>query len=70
MKLDQLSTSDPISILLKGPWGFGKTIAAATFAVNGPVFLAYWDKKGQIELLQFFKKHRPEIGRASCRERV
>jgi len=41
---------------MKGPWGFGKTIAAASFALEGPVFLSYWDKKAPIELVQFFKK--------------
>ncbi len=61
MKLTDLSASDYISILLKGPWGFGKTIAAASFAVAGPIHLSYWDKKGPIELVQFFKKHRPEL---------
>ena len=60
-KLSNLTTNDYISILLKGPWGFGKTIAAASFAVEGPVFIAYWDKKGPIELVQFFKKHRPSL---------
>ena len=56
MKLNNLTTSDYISILMKGPWGFGKTIAAASFALEGPVFLSYWDKKAPIELVQFFKK--------------
>jgi len=62
VKLDQLSAShDYMSFLLKGPWGFGKTIAAASFAKLGPVFLSYWDKKGPIELVQFYKKHDPQI---------
>ena len=49
------------SLLLKGPFGFGKTIAACSAAVEGPIFLAYWDKKQPIELLTFFRKHRPEL---------
>lgn len=62
MKLDQLSAQhDYMSFLLKGPWGFGKTIAAASFARLGPVFLSYWDKKGPIELVQYYKKHDPSI---------
>ena len=62
MKLDQLSPShDYMSFLLKGPWGFGKTIAAASFAKLGPIHISYWDKKGPIELLQFFKKHAPDL---------
>ncbi|MET0786429.1 MAG: hypothetical protein ABWY25_06975 [Paenisporosarcina sp.] len=46
---------------MKGPWGFGKTLAALSFAVEGPVYLSYWDKKAPIEALQFFKKHRPDL---------
>lgn len=62
MKLTDLQASyEKISILLKGPWGFGKTVAAASFAVEGPIFIAYWDKKAPVELVQFFKKHRPEL---------
>lgn len=61
MKLDNLSLSDNTSFLFKGPWGFGKTIAAASFAKKGPVFLHYWDKKGPIELVQFFKRHDPQV---------
>lgn len=62
MKLDQLSPShDYMSFLFKGPWGFGKTIAAASFAKLGPIHISYWDKKGPIELLQFFKKYAPHL---------
>lgn len=61
MKLDTLSMDSYTSFLLKGPWGFGKTIAAASFAKSGPVWLSYWDKKGPIELVQFFKRHAPEL---------
>lgn len=61
MKLETLSLDNYTSFLLKGPWGFGKTIAAASFAKMGPVFLSYWDKKGPIELVQFYKRHAPEL---------
>lgn len=61
MKLDQLSLDNYTSFLLKGPWGFGKTIAAASFARLGTVWLSYWDKKGPIELVQFLKVHAPEL---------
>lgn len=61
MKLENLSMDGYTSFLLKGPWGFGKTIAAASFAKLGPVHLSYWDKKGPIELVQFFKRYAPEL---------
>lgn len=63
MKLTNLSIggNDYFSFLLKGPYGFGKTIAAATFARLGPVHISYWDKKAPIELVQFFKQHAPEL---------
>jgi hypothetical protein len=44
------------SFLFKGPFGFGKTLAAASFAIEGPVFLSYWDKKSPVELVSFFKR--------------
>jgi hypothetical protein len=44
------------SFLFKGPFGFGKTLAAASFAIDGPVFLSYWDKKSPVELVTFFKR--------------
>jgi hypothetical protein len=60
-KADELTIDNKISILLKAPYGFGKTLAAASMAIDGPIWLAYWDKKAPIELLTFFKKHRPEV---------
>lgn len=48
-------------MLLKGPPGFGKTIAACSLALDGPVYLAYFDKNQPVELLNFYKKHRPEV---------
>lgn len=51
------------SFLFKGPYGFGKTLAAASFAVEGPVELFYFDKKEPIELVKFFRDiiKRPEL---------
>lgn len=61
-----IDATAPISILLKSPFGFGKTIAACSMAVDGPVWLAYWDKKSPIELLNYFKK----IGRADILKNI
>ena len=56
-----LQVSDKISILLKSPFGYGKTIAACSMAVDGPVWLAYFDKNQPIELLTYLKRRNPEI---------
>lgn len=61
MRASNLTYGKKISILLKSPPGFGKTIAACSSAVDGPVYLAYFDKNEPIELLTFFKRHRPEL---------
>ncbi len=61
MKASNIVPDKNISMLLKGAFGFGKTIAACSAAIEGPVFLAYFDKKQPIELLSFFKRHRPEL---------
>lgn len=45
-------------MLFKGPFGFGKTLAAASFALQGPVYMSYWDKKQPVELITFFTKKR------------
>lgn len=45
-------------ILMKGGPGFGKTLAAATFALEGPVHISYFDKKKPVELISFFTKER------------
>jgi len=45
-------------ILLKGGPGFGKTLAAATFALEGPVHISYFDKKKPVELISFFTEKR------------
>jgi hypothetical protein len=60
-KASDINPVKKISILLKSPYGFGKTIAACSMAVDGPVWLAYWDKQEPVELLTFFRKHRPEL---------
>ena len=56
MRASDLQLGSPQSMLFKGPFGFGKTLAAASFALEGPVYLSYWDKKRPIELLTFFKQ--------------
>jgi len=55
MKASDIIVDRNLSLLFKSPWGHGKTLAAASFAIDGPVFLAYWDKKKPIELINFFK---------------
>jgi hypothetical protein len=56
MKASNMNTSGPTSFLFKGPFGFGKTLAAASFALAGPVYLAYFDKKKPVELKTYFEK--------------
>lgn len=56
MKASNIDITGPTSFLLKGPYGFGKTLAAASFAIGGPTYLAYWDKKKPVELVTFFKQ--------------
>jgi hypothetical protein len=55
MKASELTLGGNTSFLFKGPPGFGKTLAACSFALDGPIFLAYFDKKEPIEILTFFK---------------
>lgn len=61
MKASNLKMEGNLSFLLKGSPGFGKTIAACSFAKLGPVYLAYFDKNRPIELLTFFKRFRPDL---------
>ncbi len=58
-----MSVGSQTSLLFKGPFGHGKTLAAASYALDGPIYIAYWDKKGPIELENFFYRivKRPEI---------
>lgn len=58
MKASNLSSVGTYSFLFKGPFGFGKTLAAASFALEGPVYLSYWDKKSPIELVSYFTEKR------------
>jgi hypothetical protein len=62
MKASQIQIESQISILLKGSPGFGKTIAAASFALDGPVYLFYFDKKSPIELFSFYSRF-GEVGK-------
>jgi hypothetical protein len=58
MKASSISLDSKFSFLFKSSPGFGKTLAAASFAVEGPVYLSYWDKKSPIELTTFFTEKR------------
>lgn len=58
MKASDLSSRGSYSFLFKGPFGFGKTLAAASFALEGPVYISYWDKKSPVELATFFTEKR------------
>lgn len=56
MKASDIKVAGPTSFLFKSPWGFGKTLAAASFALSGPTYLAYLDKKKPVELVTFFRR--------------
>lgn len=58
---DMMQPERNLSLLLKSPPGFGKTIAACSLAIDGPVYLAYFDKRQPVELLNFYKKYRPQL---------
>jgi hypothetical protein len=58
MKASSIGIPNNISFLFKSSPGFGKTLAAASFAVEGPVYLAYWDKSSPVELTTFFTERR------------
>lgn len=55
-KASELTLDKGISFLFKSPPGFGKTLAACSFALYGPTFLAYFDKKKPIEIISYFKR--------------
>lgn len=63
MKASDIVVDTQTSLLLKGPYGHGKTLAAASFALEGPIYLSYWDKKKPIELENYFYKiiKRPDL---------
>lgn len=42
------------SFLFKGSPGFSKTLSACSFALEGPLYLAYFDKQSPIELVKYF----------------
>jgi hypothetical protein len=57
-------TSDKnLSFLLKGPVGFGKTIAASSFCLEGDILIAYFDKSKPIELVDYYNRilKRPDL---------
>lgn len=58
MKASQITPGKNTSFLFKGSPGFGKTLAAASFAIEGPIFLSYWDKSSPVELTTFFTEKR------------
>ncbi len=58
MKASDITFDNNLSFLFKSSPGFGKTLAAASFAVEGPVYLAYWDKSKPAELATFFTEKR------------
>ena len=58
MRASALRLDSPQSMLFKAPFGFGKTLAAASFALEGPIYLSYWDKKQPVELVTWFTKAR------------
>lgn len=58
MKASAIALDSHTSFLFKAPPGFGKTLAAASFALKGPLFLAYFDKKKPVELMTYFTEKR------------
>lgn len=57
-KASQIGIPKSINFLFKSSPGFGKTLAAASFALEGPVYLSYWDKNSPVELSTFFTERR------------
>jgi hypothetical protein len=66
MKANLIVPNKNVSILLKSPFGFGKTCAACSFAILGDVYLAYFDKAVPVELYSFFNK----LGRKDLLDRI
>lgn len=58
MKASDITIGGKTSFLFKGSPGFGKTLAACSFALQGPLYLAYLDKQLPIELKKFFTEER------------
>jgi hypothetical protein len=55
-KATDIEPNKNISMLLKSTAGYGKTLAAVSFASYGPIWVAYWDKNSPIELFTILKK--------------
>lgn len=52
-----------LSFLIKGPVGFGKTLAASSFCLEGEILIAYFDKSKPIELRDYYLRilKRPDL---------
>lgn len=57
-KASDIQVTGNTSFLFKSPPGFGKTLAAASFALEGPIHISYFDKKSPVELVTFFTEKR------------
>lgn len=66
MRANQIIPDKNISMLLKAPFGYGKTCAACSFAIFGDVYLAYFDKRTPVELVGFFSK----LGRKGLLDKI
>src|SRR6185369_5675259 len=62
-KASSMGTDNHLSFLFKSGPGMAKTCAAASFAVDGPVHISYFDKRKPVELEKYFKHivKRPEL---------
>lgn len=58
MKASNIVLGNKTSFLFKGSPGFSKTLSACSFALAGPLYLAYFDKQSPIELATFFTEKR------------
>lgn len=62
-KASNMTLDKNLSFLFKSPPGFAKTLAATSFALGGPVYLAYFDKSKPVELKKYYTDivHRPDL---------
>lgn len=62
-KASDMTVDENISLLFKGPPRMGKTLAAASAAIFGPIHISYFDKSKPVELVKYFKHivKRPEL---------
>lgn len=58
MRASDITIGKTTSFLFKGSPGFGKTLAAASFALDGPIYIAYFDKSSPVELITYFTDKR------------